>query len=409
MQKHLQKTLFVLITTITLTYALLPVGEAAVTNTDKVIAALRHPFPDLRLVAAHRGLWGAKKEEYDAPENSIRAVQNAADAGIEMAEIDLKEMQDGTVILMHDWNLGRTTDISYFCEDITGGRGVNCFNNEAFDPYDNYGWNPPVNSISLNTLLKYTIVLRNQELNSSPLDGPPPTLDQVLQAVCTSKPIVLLLDIKDQKTAKDAWQIVKKYKNSYGTPAYKWVIFKLNATIYPNSGSLETDLGLLYCDETGCHQTVDYNNFLFIPVFTSNMITKINCINTYNGYKDKPYTVTAEVNLKDYHGRNSDVYDAITNKGTAMLIFHAVPDAIQMPAPPDKGYYFKNTGAGVYQLKDLLQPPVPGQPNEVIDRRYDLNFILGLNFRGITTDDSLGVANELTRRGWRNMSHIQNP
>ena len=119
--------------------------------------------------------------------------------------------------------------------------------------------------------------------------------------------------------------------------------------------------------------------------------------------------MTAEVDLKDYHGRNSDVYDAITNKGTAMLIFHAVPDAIQKPAPPDKGFYFNNTGAGVYQLKDLLQPPVSGQPNEVIDRRYDLNFILGLNFRGITTDDSLGVVNELTRRGWRNMSHIQDP
>jgi hypothetical protein len=37
--------------------------------------------------------------------------------------------------------------------------------------------------------------------------------------------------------------------------------------------------------------------------------------------------VTAEVNLKDYNGRNLDVYNAITNKGTAMLIFHVVSDA----------------------------------------------------------------------------------
>jgi len=119
--------------------------------------------------------------------------------------------------------------------------------------------------------------------------------------------------------------------------------------------------------------------------------------------------VTAEVDLKDYHGRNSDVYDAITNKGTAMLIFHAVPDAIRKPAPPGEGYYFKNTGAGVYQLKDLLQPPVPGQPDETIDRRFDLNFILGLNFRAITTDDSLGVVDELNKRGWRNTSYIRDP
>ena len=220
MQKYLQNTLFASIAAITLTCTFLPVSKADVTSTDKVVNALRHPYPDLRLVAAHRGLWGAKKETYQAPENSIRAVQNAASIGIEMAEIDLKEMQDGTIILMHDWNLGRTTDISRFCTNITGGRGVDCFNNLAFDPYTSMGWNPPVNSISWDTLIKYDIKLTDQNFITTPFD-PPATLDQVLQAVSTSKPIVLLLNIKDRQTAKDAWQIVKKYTNSYGTPAYK--------------------------------------------------------------------------------------------------------------------------------------------------------------------------------------------
>lgn len=48
-----------------------------------------------------------------------------------------------------------------------------------------------------------------------------------------------------------------------------------SANIYPTPGSLETDLGLVYCDETGCHQTLDYSHFLFISVFSSNLITKI--------------------------------------------------------------------------------------------------------------------------------------
>ena len=218
---------------------------------------------------------------------------------------------------------------------------------------------------------------------------------------------MLLLDIKDRQTIKDVWRIVKNYKNSYGTLAYKWVTFKLDAPTYPDPGTLENDLRLRNCDEGGfhCWPLLDYNNFLFIPVFTSNMITKINCINTYNSYKDNPYTVTAEVNLKDYNGRNSDVYNAITSKDTAMLIFHAIPDATRIQ--PDA--FFNNKGNGTYILKDLLQPPVPGQPNETIDCRSDLNFILGLNFRSITSDEPISVSDELRRRGWRNMSRMQDP
>jgi len=176
----------------------------------------------------------------------------------------------------------------------------------------------------------------------------------------------------------------QQVQNSYGTLAYKWVIFKLNATIYPNPHVLETDLRLIECDPIGCGVTPNYNHFLFIPVFISNMTTKINCINTYNSYKDKTYIVTAEVNLKDYNGRNLDVYNAITNKGTVMLIFHAVPDASKA-----QGIFFKNTGAGVYTLKDLLEP------GETIDHRSNLNFILGLNFKSITSDNPLGVMSKV--------------
>ena len=157
-------------------------------------------------------------------------------------------------------------------------------------------------AISRFTLERYQVSLKDYD--RIPTSDRPPTLDQLLQAVSTSKPIVLLLDIKDAKTTKDAWQIVNKYNNSYGMPAYEWVIFKLNATIYPDPHVLETDLGLIECDPIGCGVTPDYDHFLFIPVFTSNMTTKINCINTYNSYKDKTYTVIAEVNLKDYNGRN---------------------------------------------------------------------------------------------------------
>jgi len=114
MQKQMRKILFTLIVAITLTCSFLSVTKADVTNIDKVVVTLRHPYPDLRLVTAHRGLWEGSNPN-NAPENSIRAIQNTADHGIEMAEVGLKEMQDGTVILMHDFNLGRTTNIDNYC------------------------------------------------------------------------------------------------------------------------------------------------------------------------------------------------------------------------------------------------------------------------------------------------------
>ena len=58
MQKQMRKILFTLIVAITLTCSFLSVTKADVTNIDKVVVTLRHPYPDLRLVAAHRGLWG---------------------------------------------------------------------------------------------------------------------------------------------------------------------------------------------------------------------------------------------------------------------------------------------------------------------------------------------------------------
>jgi len=60
-------------------------------NTDKV------------LVTAHRGDW-----RY-APENSIAAIENAIQMGVDIVEIDVQKTKDGKLILMHDYTLDRTT------------------------------------------------------------------------------------------------------------------------------------------------------------------------------------------------------------------------------------------------------------------------------------------------------------
>jgi len=55
------------------------------------------------IVIAHRGDWR------NAPENSIQAIKNCIDLGIDMVEIDVRETKDGQLVLMHDETIDRTT------------------------------------------------------------------------------------------------------------------------------------------------------------------------------------------------------------------------------------------------------------------------------------------------------------
>lgn len=55
------------------------------------------------LVVSHRADWR------NAPENSLQAIQNCIQMGVDMIEIDLKKTKDGHLILMHDKTLNRTT------------------------------------------------------------------------------------------------------------------------------------------------------------------------------------------------------------------------------------------------------------------------------------------------------------
>lgn len=56
------------------------------------------------LVVSHRADWR------NAPENSLQAIQNCIDMGVDMVEIDLNKTKDGQLIVMHDRTLNRTTN-----------------------------------------------------------------------------------------------------------------------------------------------------------------------------------------------------------------------------------------------------------------------------------------------------------
>lgn len=65
------------------------------------------------IVVAHRGDWR------NAPENSLQAIQNCIDMGVDMVEIDVQETKDGHLVLMHDSKIDRTTKATGLLKEWT--------------------------------------------------------------------------------------------------------------------------------------------------------------------------------------------------------------------------------------------------------------------------------------------------
>ena len=71
------------------------------------------PTPDYILVAAHRGDWR------NAPENSIHSLRLAIEMHVDIVEADVRKTKDGTLIIMHDDHIDRTTSGNGKVEDLT--------------------------------------------------------------------------------------------------------------------------------------------------------------------------------------------------------------------------------------------------------------------------------------------------
>jgi glycerophosphoryl diester phosphodiesterase len=77
------------------------------------IANLKNSHNKEIIVVAHRADWR------NAPENSLRAIQNCIDMGVDMIEIDVRKTKDGHLVLMHDKTIDRTTTGTGLVSDIT--------------------------------------------------------------------------------------------------------------------------------------------------------------------------------------------------------------------------------------------------------------------------------------------------
>jgi glycerophosphoryl diester phosphodiesterase len=71
---------------------------------EKMLSRLKHIDSAYVFVIAHRGDWRS------APENSIPAIEKAAEMGVDMVEIDIQKTKEGDFVLMHDGSIDRTTN-----------------------------------------------------------------------------------------------------------------------------------------------------------------------------------------------------------------------------------------------------------------------------------------------------------
>src|SRR5207244_4736519 len=65
------------------------------------------------LVVAHRGA------SAEAPENTIQAFERAIERGADAVEFDVRMSADEAAVVMHDPDVGRTTDRAGLCRELT--------------------------------------------------------------------------------------------------------------------------------------------------------------------------------------------------------------------------------------------------------------------------------------------------
>jgi glycerophosphoryl diester phosphodiesterase len=193
-------------------------------NTYHIMDSLRTRHRDLVMLAAHRGIhavWGSNSYT-TTPENSLQAIQNAADEGIEIVELDVRLTQDGKPILSHDSTWGRNTDVGF-------AWGKCCFNpwgplpgltvpdgdpgelgGGADSPSDpQRAVNPNVSDWSLYSVQQapgpdgtHGIMMRNSlNFQWSDWSENPPTLQNALDFIKSNHiNMVIALDIKDSNS-----------------------------------------------------------------------------------------------------------------------------------------------------------------------------------------------------------------
>jgi glycerophosphoryl diester phosphodiesterase len=109
--KTSRRTLLLALGSLALGLATSGSAKTAPSSFNPIYAEFQKPAGTQVLVAAHRGLSGHSTGAWQKyPENSLAAIANSIELGIDLVEVDVRKTKDGQLILMHDADVDRTTD-----------------------------------------------------------------------------------------------------------------------------------------------------------------------------------------------------------------------------------------------------------------------------------------------------------
>jgi len=410
-----------------------------------IMQEIENPHTDLTLVVAHRGLHALVNGEYaGVPENSLQSIGLAAQAGIEMVEVDLKltgDTPNGIPILSHDENWGRETCTYWF----STGDGV------PFDPFQAQGSNPTndaknpaVSSVTKdrmrwyyldNTVLRDSISLTYGNngfyAHGCSVTGHSlfagefaPTLQEVLDYMTYNKiAMVLTLDIKDPATASAAWQVVNDTKDYLGNSYAQTTLFKIAARNFTSPTSMINTIFSYGAGPFAVHLfpyfgTANIKPGVF-PVSPGGGDAAVSSMIRY--YELSGLDIAAvEVDMKENGGILSTALDpartnALTEEPERVGVFSPY---VEYWDPADTNHttpkFFSKYGYCCETLADYFYNAPgsanydPTQPSDTADNRGNLeSFVIPNDFNIVTTDDAFDVAGQFKAIGLRNIEYLQ--
>ena len=296
------------------------------------------------VVLAHRGRWG-NVDGKPIPENSLSAMYWANEKCNDGVEFDIKMTSDGVPILMHDYNLGRTTNVWTV---LRGG--------SKYDPITNRGSNPSVASIPYANIRDLRLLSPDRSWVME--DIKLPSLNDLFDAVQRygfTTPMVF--DVKDGPAVA---AVAQRARIAFGPESHHYVAVKVNATLFPDPAQFT------------------YGNITAIPVYTTNMLSQINVEQSLDKWIRQYGARTVEINVKQSNGLLSREKRFAQVLGAKIGVFQALPDG---PRPNE---FYNNTGSCCYKLSDMFSSF--GNQRDTDDRRGSMNFIKGEGFGLVTTD-----------------------
>ncbi|HWW69494.1 MAG TPA: glycerophosphodiester phosphodiesterase family protein [Duganella sp.] len=313
------------------------------------------------LVLAHRGLWGKYAGIPSLPENSRGSLLQADSKCMDGVELDVKVTKDGVPILMHDFNIGRTTT----AWTVLGGA--------KYNPSTNQGQNPAVSTLPWSTIAKLLLLTPDRSVDTG---YHPPRIDELFDY--WKKEGMTVPMVFDTKTA-DAVRAVHAIAIQKFAHPNDVVAVKVNATLYPHPTNFVGDAKYITA----------------IPVFTTNMLSKIDVPASRVAWQN--FVNTLEINVKQDGGLLQGQMNEAKKAGNRIGVFHAIPDG------PVAGQFYQNTGQCCYKLSSLYFSYSGGK--DTADNRGDQGYLLYQGFGLITTDDPVGVNSFLGDHGKR-FSHV---